>query len=225
MTLLLIPFLIWNRQWQALQVFGSIAAGLILVSVAIAGPEVLYAYPRFLLDSTGFEGQGVSTMSMLGLNGMIARLTNNPTPSNLWLVGIGIPIILLIAERWSRVQTISAPTSLLLCALTLLGALLLNPHLYLQDMILIGLVVALGALYARIETGSLGYWPGLGAGMWLVQFFSPQITPLIDINPITLSILALFAITYFELRKAERASSTAARSANAAPPLPDPLAA
>jgi hypothetical protein len=198
MLLLVIPLLAWQREWKTLIAF-SIAAGLfVLCSVAVAGPEALIAYPRFLMQSTGFDGHGVATEDMFGLNGLVSRLTGDPTPSNLWLVAFAPLLLLLVLDAWRRAPVGSAQFPLALGA-TLSATLLLNPHLYFQDMVMAPLAIAFGVYVERQSGQRTTLWIAMAAAIWLLQLINFSLARA-DINLLTPLVIGLLLTSYLRLR-------------------------
>ena len=199
-SLLLLAMLFWKRDWQTLRGFLPVAAGLAGISLLVSGPAVIIDYPEFLMDSTGFDGKGVSTMGMYGINGFIAKLTGDPTPSNLWLLALGPIVLAMVLDGWRKTE-LSAANLPLLAALTLSAGLLLNPHLYFQDIVLLPLALAFGARYAYDRRGKFGYWMPLAVTAWIVQEVTGP-SAAIDFNLLTPLMAGLLIVSYVELARA-----------------------
>jgi len=197
MLILLLLLLAWRREWRVLTVFGFAAGLLVACSVVVAGPEALISYPRFLIQSTGFDGHGVATEGMFGLNGLIARLTGDSTPSSLWLVALAPPILLLAVDAWRKAPP-GSPGFPLALAVSLSASLLLNPHLYFQDMILVALVLAFGAHGARRTAQTTSLWAVLAAAVWIVQLYTFRLADA-NLNLLTPLVLGLLVVSYLSL--------------------------
>ena len=175
MALLPVALLVWNRQWQALKAFGAAAAILVAVSILISGPSILVEYPRYLLNTTAWESQGVSTANMLGLNGLVARLIGDRSPSPLFVLPFILPTLASVAYTWKGGWQPASPRFFLQVAITLLAALLINPHLYLQDMVLLGLVLTFCVAYSASSGNRMDIWLPVAIGVWFLLLYGPRI--------------------------------------------------
>jgi hypothetical protein len=166
MVLLPVAYLLYRRRWAALRSFSALAGLLVLVSIALSGPSVIVDYPRFLLDSTTWEGTGVDATQMFGWNGILADLTGDATPNVAFLLVLDVLTLGLVGWSWSRARPdlAAGPLAVALCA-----SALISPHIYLYDMLFASLALALGAAQRLRTTGSPGLWL-LGAGLfWLAN--------------------------------------------------------
>ena len=166
MIIVPIAILVWKRQWQALAPVAGISALFAAVSVVVSGPAVLIEYPRFVMESAGWEGDGINVSRMFGLNSLLHMLTGAP-PSALLLaapilVTLGVAVCAL-RGTWDREN----PRFALQLSTMLVASLLINAHLYLQDLVLLGLVFALVAgSAARTDRLMLALWGVLMIGLW-----------------------------------------------------------
>ena len=96
-VVLLLPVLVWKRQWQTLAYFAIAAAPMIVLSLVVAGPSALIEYPRFLLDSTRWEGLGVNTATMFGWNRLLYFLTGDLSPNVGFVLALSVPTVALAA--------------------------------------------------------------------------------------------------------------------------------
>lgn len=201
---MVLPFLlvlVWKRQWETLRSFSVVAGGLVAISIAVSGPSVLIDYPVYLLDSTGFDGKGILTGNMYGLNGLVARITGDQTPSMLTMSLVYIPLIGVIAHAWWRAgdEALRADFPALF-AMTLLASMLLNPHLYLQDLTLLVVITAFSVAHLRTRGQGMGIWPVLAVLMWLFQFYTHRLAEELNLNLLTPLMLVMFCATYLQLR-------------------------
>jgi hypothetical protein len=172
MALLPLLLLLWLRQWRALRPFGLIAAGLGLISIAVAGPAVALEYPRFLLDNANSDGDGIVLRLTYGWNTLAGYTLGSFPPPLLPVLALDLATLGLLAwvarGRWQPDST----RFLLLLATVLLASMLTNPHLHPQELVLLALAVALGARASLAGRGVLGVWSAIAVGAWLVQEFA-----------------------------------------------------
>jgi hypothetical protein len=81
-----------------------------------------------------------------------------------------------------------------------MASLLVNPHLYMQDLSLMALAVALGVAYGLRTNGRVLLWAALGLAVWLVQFVGLRLLDDAGINVLT----PMMAITLGALLFAQR---------------------
>ncbi len=206
MLLFLVPLLLWHRRWPELRAFCGVAFALVLISIA-ASPSHFHDYPRFLLDSAGWSNEnGVKISAMYGWNGFVANLTDLSSPprelvllldtATLGLFGFG----LAATRRW-------APNLRLLTSAAALASLLVNPHLYFQELALLPLVIVCGLASSR-HPADTRLWGAVGLTMWLASLVgrpSPFVPGPLLLTP---AIAALLAITIWQLRKTNQRSAT-----------------
>jgi hypothetical protein len=215
MVLLPLLFLIVQRRWRTLGWFAAAAAPLAAVSLAIVGLQGVVDYPRFLLDSTAWEANGVNARQMFGWNGIVADLTGDLSPPRLALLALAVPTLALVAWTWRAGWSLQRERLPALMALMLLGSLLVNPHLYFYDMTLANLALALGAVHSVRSAGRLGIWPALAAGFWFAQLPLPGASYDAGFPLLSLSTLGLFGVIWATLRSRppEAAEASPAMSA------------
>lgn len=203
--LLPLALLLAHRQWRALQAFAAIAGGLAVISIAVSGPEVLIEYPRFLVESTTWEEQGITPQTMFGWNSLITSITGDHSPS-MALVG---PLILLTLAgavmAWRGPWAPQSPRFLLQIGVTILAALLISPHLYVQDLCLLTLVIGLGTVHSLKTTGGYGVWPWVAVAAWVGQLYGLELQELLRVNVMTPSMAALGVHLLLKLRNREAA--------------------
>jgi hypothetical protein len=202
MILLPLLFLVYQRRWKTLASFSAVAAPLVLISLAVTGPQGLIDYPRFLLDSTAWETNGVNARQMFGWNGIVADLTGDLSPARIVLLALAAPTLALALVAWSwrarwHVQQDRLPA---LMGLMLVASLLVNPHLYLYDMTLANLALALGAVQSMRSTGAFGVWPALAVGFWIAQLPLPGAAYSEGFPLLSLSAVGLFVALWVSLR-------------------------
>jgi hypothetical protein len=156
---------------------------------------------------------------MYGWSGFYARTFGERGPLHTLLTYGSIAITLVITfVALKRVKLDRAHDVLPATGLIITASLLISLHLYRQDLSLLALVVALGAMHSKRLTGSWGIWPMLAAGLWFVQHYGPRLLFEHDINVQTPAIVILMLASGISLQMSRHAfdSSTAARRLQAA---------
>ena len=195
-ALLIFVVLIWKRQWAALGSFSVVAVTLVLASIAVAGPSALWEYPQFLAQSTSWEGsRGVDTQGMYGWNGFISTLTSYGGTTHLLataVASLGIlgAIAYSLRGRWQP----SSDSFPLIIGVLALGSLLLNPHAYLQDTVLIALVLVLGLLAWRTHAKGLALWIALSITAWFLVSRTMELQAESNLNLLTPFAATLFLV-------------------------------
>ncbi len=195
-ALLALVILAWKGQWKALASFSSVTAALVLVSVAVSGPAVLWEYPKFILDSTGWEGsRGVDTQGMYGWNGFFSTLTAYQGTLHIMLTAtamlatIGVAL-LAFRGRWAPS---SAGFPMAVAALAI-ASLLINPHVYLQDTVLIGLALVVGFVGWRRGSGMAAAWLAVSVATWFLASRTMDLQAASNLNLLTPLGAGLFLI-------------------------------
>jgi hypothetical protein len=161
-----LAFLCLKRRLDALASIALIAAALTGISVAFAGFAVLWEYPALLLQSASWEANGVHLTEMYGWNGLVAGLTGDAALSSVLAAALSLATLTAVLTAWWRTREVWQRELAPLMALTLLGALLCNLHLYLHDLVLLSVVVALGAGHSLRTTGRFGPWVAISLAFW-----------------------------------------------------------
>ena len=139
---LLVPvalFVIWKRRWRVLKTLLPVATILIVVSVIVTGVPAALAYPQYLLHSGRWSDSGVATSGMFNWSGIVAMWWD-PAKSPQALVAVAVLIVLTLAAvayvaRERRGGHALRPE--LQWLLLTIATILVDPHLYLQDSVLI----------------------------------------------------------------------------------------
>jgi uncharacterized protein (TIGR03663 family) len=211
MAILPLALLLWKRRWWALATFATAAWVLAMVSLAVSGPGALVDYPRFLLESTGWDNRwGITPASMFGWNGFLARLLEYNSPVHLaltWTLSGITALAALMAFRgpWAPAK----PRFLLQCGALLTASLLVNPHLYMQDLSLMALAVALGLAYGLRTNRKVFLWIGLGVGVWLAQLWGLSALDNAGVNILTPAMAVLLVTLLVAQRQGEPVESGA----------------
>lgn len=195
-TLLAVAILAWKRQWAVLVPFTAVGVSLVLLSVTVSGISVLWHYPRFLLDSAGWEGsRGVDIGGMYGWNGFFATLLPYGEPlyvsvaSAMTIATVGT-VLYTLRGPW-RPESSAFPLAIgVLC----LGSLLINPHVYLQDTVVVGLSLALGWLGWQGKTRTRALWLAIVFVTWALASRTMRLQADSDLNLFT-PVIALMFVT------------------------------
>jgi len=219
MAILPVAVLLWKRRWYTLATFATAAWGLAMVSVAISGPSIISEYPRFLLQSTEWQGKwGVSPLGMFGWNGFVAHFVDNSSASHLATTlaldaATAFVAVLCFRGKWEPEK----PRFLLQCAALLAASLLTNFHLYMQDLSLLALVVVLGIAYALRTKTALHVWLALALLTWMAQQWGLRLLDDHDLNILTpMTALLLLGAAYTLRTKPQAATQPAAATAKPA---------
>jgi hypothetical protein len=169
LVLLPLLLLVWKRDWAALRPFVAVAAAMALVSMAVSGPAVLLEYPRFLLQSTSWTGDGVNYRIMYNWGSLVAHTTGVTPPPALPLYALQLATLALLAWAWRGPLQPRSPRFPRLVGLTLVASLLISPHLYLPELSLLAVVLALVALSCREQPRALAGWWAIAGALWVLQ--------------------------------------------------------
>ncbi len=174
---LLLPvsaYLLWKRQWGVFSTLVPAAAVAVAVSLWVIGPGNALSYPAYLLHSTTWTADGVATNVMLGWNGIIAMRWDPaliPT-ARLAVAALGIVTLAGVAVACRGPLDLRSDRFAVQWALLTVATLLVDPHLYLQDTIILApaaaalLAVAPAAARGRVAVALLAGWALLGLGVF-----------------------------------------------------------
>jgi putative flippase GtrA len=158
-NLLLVPLaiLLWKRRGAALAGFAAVAAVVVGVSVLASGPAIVWRYPEFLRQASLWDDQhGIGIAGMFGWNAFVRVLVGPRQVDTvlLWSAVLAIPTFAATAWTW-RGRWIPGERSFSMqYSAMVIGALLVNPHVYRQDMMLMFVpgFLLLGATRDRART-------------------------------------------------------------------------
>lgn len=186
--------------------FAVVGAGLVLISVGIAGWSSLTAYPRLLLGFGKLPYSGFHPEAMATLRG--ASMALFPAGSAMawvaWILGCGL-VLAVVLDGWRRVNATGRAATLRV-ANSVVAAVLLSYQASPHDVTLVLLPLFLSFNY---------FWkaPGLKAAVrWgfllvaAVLFLPPVHVYAIRIHAyvwLAVPLLALLAVNYFEIRRAQ----------------------
>ncbi len=194
-VLLPLALLAWKRQRAALVGFGVAAAVVAASSVAVAGPSVIWEYPRFLRAAAGWDDKnGISIVGMFGWNAFVRALAGpgHMTEVTLWSLALAVPTIAAVAWSWRGAWPATAASLAVRYSALLIGVLLVNPHLYRQDMLvmLIPACLLLGTVTgrARVALGLVLF------GAWTLFLYHFYLLRVLEWNVTVPAMAALLVI-------------------------------
>jgi hypothetical protein len=157
--------------------FGAVAAGLVLVSLAVAGPSIVIKYPSLLLESSSWDREnGIIQANMYGWNGFFIRLVGGHTALHAAATWSTVAATLLITVWACRSEgRHDRPMYLLVAGIVICASLLASVHLYRQDLVMLALATVCGAAHSLRTMGSWSWWPLIGALLWLSQYYGPRL--------------------------------------------------
>jgi Glycosyltransferase family 87 len=197
---LAVLYLLYQRQWRALGSFSAIAGALTLASVAVAGPQILVDYPRFLIDSTRWvDTNGLRPYFLFGLNGLLIDLLKDQTPPQWLLWPLTLGTLALVLSTWRGSRNAADGRLLPLMAVAVVGSVMMDQHLYLHDMLLVSLAIGFATAHTVRTTGGVGRWGAIAIVMWL--FHLPVLIFAYD-RGFPLFMLSTVALFYVLLRDA-----------------------
>lgn len=183
---LLIPaglFILVKRHWGTFITLVPMALAAIVVSVAMVGLATAIHYPGFVLGSTASNGNGVAPNLMVDYSGAIAAAFGNGASVARPLVSTVLAVLslgavaLLAGQRWAPgarasvsgwlpVRGVERAFRVEWLAISL-AAVLCDPHLYLQDTIIV--VPAAVALLAALPVRARNRFVIVLAIGWAIQ--------------------------------------------------------
>ena len=169
--LALVPlgYLAFRRRWRPLALFAAFEAGLLAVALALFGPGLLVDNGRLLLEATSWENEnGIWVHAMFGWNAFVRAVVGADYHLARSLITLALSAatvagLVLFGRRAYREER---PAELL--AVLVLGSLLLSPHLFAQDLVLVAapLLVLVHVRAARERIG----WIAYGLVGWVLTF-------------------------------------------------------
>lgn len=131
--------LLWKRRREALIGFGAVATVWAAVSLAVSGPAILWNYPQFLREAAGWDDtNGITIVAMFGWNALV-RLHVGPgrmDAVNLWSGLLAVATVALLLWAWKGPWAADRRTLAPRYSALALAAMLVNPHVYRQDVML-----------------------------------------------------------------------------------------
>jgi hypothetical protein len=209
---LLVIVLLYERVWRTLLAFFVAGVGLLAVSAAVVGIEGLEGYVNVLRAGSAWGGTfGMNPALMSNLRGavyLLGEILNTWTAirvSSTLLQGITVLLTLVVVlftlHAWRDFGSRQFPRFELLVMLTLSGALVMSPHLYIQDLTLLIVGALLLAWGGLPRNGPALPLHAVGAGhiaLFVALFLLPgparaQVAALL--------LVAVMVVSYIELRR------------------------
>ena len=139
------------------------------------GIHCALAYPSYLLDSTRWSGEGVASNVMFDWNGIAAMVWERPAASPAGLIvvaGLSALTLVGVARWWRGPLDVRSPRFAAQWLLLTIATVLVDPHLYLQDTVLVApaaaALLAATCAHRRAAVGAvvLAGWAALGLGIY-----------------------------------------------------------
>lgn len=129
----------WKRRWRVFETLIPLTLLAVGASIAVVGWHEALRYPAYLLQSTAWKDNGIAIQLMYGWNGLLASSWSPlPIPSQtivaLLLSAVGLTVALW---TWRGTLQPASPSFAGQWLLLTLATLLADPHLYLQDTLVI----------------------------------------------------------------------------------------
>jgi len=176
-----------------------IASVAVAVSIAISGPAALISYPQLTLESTGWDGEwGIYPERMLGVSGFLATILDNGSAAHMLLSGsiVAALILVMLTLAWrSRAERARLP---ILFSVVILTSLLINPHLYHHDLLLVYVAIAFGLTYSHDNRTMHAFWIGLLFANWATQSYSRDLILYDGINVTTPTLMVTWALAVIQ---------------------------
>ena len=158
--------IVLNRGKRFAAGFLVAAAGLILISAAVVGPETLLAYPAYVWHMERLHGHGsIIPADMPNLHGLISLFVRNQTATMIAIVVASATVLAISAWR-IRWPEIAGNTERMFCLATLCS-LLISFHALKHDLALLVIPV----MFACAEWNGPPSTPSRELLLWPVLFF------------------------------------------------------
>jgi len=199
-----LPVLSTGRK-KVLAGFASVAAALLLISVEISGWGVVVSYPRFLAHFSQLPLAGVHKEQMANLRGLFGLAFPSMAPLALGMTVFSSLLVLwLAASSWVVLARRATQGAALPFANAVIGAILVSYHLSPHDLVILLLPMALILHHLRTRTDIPGWSRTLFIATLAVLFLPPLHLVSLQVRIYTyvcFPILALFGVTYAEIRR------------------------
>lgn len=200
-----------NRTKKFLLGFLSLALVLALISVAVCGPTLFVAYPRFLLALPTLEFSGIHPWQMANMRGLAALFIPGWRSGSFVLTIAASLLMISIALRRSIVARRQSQAAALIFASAVLVAVLVSYHLSPHDLSLLLLPMSVISGYMLSST-PISTWIRTVLIASLVILYLPVLHLLLlaahSYACAAIPILALFVSCYAELKKVSLATRT-----------------
>jgi hypothetical protein len=205
LVLVLAIFFLLSGRKKVLAGFASVAAILLLVSVAISGWEVLFSYPRFLAYFSQLPLAGVSNQQMANLRGLFGLAFPGRARTALGLTVLSSLLVLgLAARQWVASARRANHRVGLAFANVLIAAILASYHVSPHDLTILLLPMALIAHHLLICRDIPHRIRTVFIATLAVFLLPPLYLISLRVHVYTyacIPILVLFGVTYVEIRR------------------------
>ena len=205
LVLVLVIFVLLSGRKKVLAGFASVAAILLLVSVAISGWGVLLSYPRFLAYFSHLPLAGVSNQQMANLRGLFGLAFPGRAPAALGLTVVSSLLVLgLAASQWVTVTRRPSHGVGLTFANILIATILASYHVSPHDLSILLLPIALIVRHLLTRSDIPRRTRAVFMATLAVLLLPPLYVISLRVHIYTyacIPILALFAVTYVEIRR------------------------
>ena len=207
--------------WRALIVCGGIVAGLCVVAMPVLGAAWPLHYARFLGGIAGWQGDHNEYPAiMYNWRGLLTNLLGGTSPG---LLGPGVAVLslaslgLLLRAWWGARGGIEvrALRHDALWSLTCLVAILIAPHLYIHDLVLLILpawLIVARALPALARSHAARLWLvalWCGYGLAFSALFRAEEIPALPVVPLLFLLIAMLAALLWQtLKRGEPGTQT-----------------
>ncbi len=221
-ALIPVAALLWKRRWDALKGFGAVATVWVALSVAASGVSVLWTYPAFLWQAATWDNaNGISIAGMFGWNGLVRTLLGpgHHDAVTAWSLALSIPTLAAVALAWAGPWTVEGPRFATRYAAVVLASILVNAHVYRQDVI-VAAAPAFLLLAGTAGRERLAVAAALSAGWALLAYHFP-IARETSIAPTALALAALLFLCVWLSRRSRPPVEAEGATAR---PSPEPRA-
>lgn len=195
MLVLIVPILVWKKQWATLSGLATVAVPLVVISLLVAGPVAAVSYPAAVLHSTTWNGvDGVNNELMLGWLGIASRYIGDELLARTVAAALGIMTVAVVGFSLRGQWSPKLAAWDLQLALIIGGTLLINPHFWLQDAAQLAVIVGLAVRFAQRTGQSVAPWAAAFLVLVFVQSYHHQWIQLHRLNLITPAIAVLFVM-------------------------------
>lgn len=187
-----IAVLLWKRRWTALAGFASVAMVWAAVSLVAGGLPAVWTYLAFLWHAASWDGMnGISIAGMFGWNGLVRTLLGpgHHDAVGAWTLALSIPTLAAVALAWAGPWSARAPRFAAQYSAVVLASVLVNAHVYRQDVI----VAVVPAFLLLTMTAHRVRWVAIAALAlgWLLLAYHFPVARASAIAPTALAMAAL----------------------------------
>ncbi len=195
-NLLVVPLVVlaWKRRWGALLGFAAMALVWAGAAALIAGPDILRRYPESLhAAATWDDKNGIGIIGMFGWNALVRSYLGpgHQELVNLWSLALAIPTMLLILWAWRGPWPAERRALALRYSALVTGALLVNPHVYRTDMVL--MMIPAFLLIGAVEGRARLLVSAAFTGAWLLFLYHYPILRALGWN-LTVPVMAVLLV-------------------------------